>query len=309
MLHRYMAGGAHGGQVVCELDTAIGILQAWQGAAAVQQDQQQQVQDSEALQRDQEQQGKPPKRQQQQQDWRPADGAEGCSLTVAPCIRSCSSAPEVLVTAHGVQELPLAQQAGLMHGLEPDLFTWPASMGSFGHAAAAGRAAALSAAAAGRQLGKTFATPFHRTPSTMVSDAVEVHRLGVFRFKGNPEPVELVHVTLARLAQRVFPAEAPRGKGARLEALSGRVGAAIVDLPSPSSMGLELLPGHAPSSRSAGKPLRQSKQQQQQQQQEQEQDPVELHWAAGNDAVLGWGKRDAASSVSAACRESEALRR
>jgi hypothetical protein len=75
------------------------------------------------------------------------------------------------------------------------------------------------------------ASPFFKPPESLNSEAVEVHRLGMFKFKGNPEPIELVHITLAALAARRYPSEPPKGKGNRLEARSGLVATATVALP------------------------------------------------------------------------------
>ncbi|KIY91248.1 hypothetical protein MNEG_16716 [Monoraphidium neglectum] len=60
---------------------------------------------------------------------------------------------------------------------------------------------------------------------------VEVHACGLYRFKGNPLPVELVHVTMTSLSGRVYPSEPPRGKGGRLEDRAGLIAAGPAPLP------------------------------------------------------------------------------
>ncbi len=59
---------------------------------------------------------------------------------------------------------------------------------------AALRACGRPGSAPAQQASQVFRSPFHHPPAAMVAEAVEVHRLGVFRFKGSPEPVELVQV-------------------------------------------------------------------------------------------------------------------
>lgn len=56
---------------------------------------------------------------------------------------------------------------------------------------------------------------------------------GLFKFKGNPEPVEMVCVIPARLSGRLskLPREPPKGKGNRLEERSGLADATLVLLP------------------------------------------------------------------------------
>ncbi len=56
----------------------------------------------------------------------------------------------------------------------------------------AGPAPAPQAAAAKQGPGPS---PFHAPPAKLVHEAAEVHRLGLFRFKGSPDPVELVQVS------------------------------------------------------------------------------------------------------------------
>lgn len=58
-----------------------------------------------------------------------------------------------------------------------------------------------------------------------VPSAVQVYHLGLYKFKGSPQPLPMVNVTLASLAGRVplFPKDPPKGKGGRV---SGREGLA-----------------------------------------------------------------------------------
>jgi hypothetical protein len=101
-----------------------------------------------------------------------------------------------------------------------------------------GRAAASAGTASGSQPEGPAAaapsqqlSPFHTPPAKLAPEAAEVHRLGLFKFKGSPEPVELVHLALAALAGRSFPAEPPKGKGARLEAREGLLASGRAPLP------------------------------------------------------------------------------
>jgi hypothetical protein len=53
--------------------------------------------------------------------------------------------------------------------------------------------------------------------------AVQVYHLGLYKFKGSPQPLPMVNVTLASLAGRVplFPKDPPKGKGGRVSAREG----------------------------------------------------------------------------------------
>jgi hypothetical protein len=61
--------------------------------------------------------------------------------------------------------------------------------------------------------------------------SVAALHLGAWRFKGAPSAVPMAAVALEPLAGRGFPADAPSGKGQRLEERSGALGAAVVLLP------------------------------------------------------------------------------
>lgn len=41
---------------------------------------------------------------------------------------------------------------------------------------------------------------------------VEAHDVGSWKFKGNPEPLDMVHVIASTLVKRQFPSEPPKGK-------------------------------------------------------------------------------------------------
>eukprot|EP00877_Chromochloris_zofingiensis_P010007 jgi/Chrzof1/525/Cz01g19010.t1 len=88
-----------------------------------------------------------------------------------------------------------------------------------------------------RTEGVVQAHPAHVSPFAQLATpptapaVVMAYSLGSFRFKGNPNALDMVHVTVKQLSGRVFPADPPKGKGQRLEAKSGLVDTCEVSLP------------------------------------------------------------------------------
>jgi len=70
-----------------------------------------------------------------------------------------------------------------------------------------------------------------QVPRSSVS--VEVHHLGLFKFKGNPQPLEMVNVMLSSLGGRAgfFPLDPPKGKGGRVAERAGLAGSVMAPLP------------------------------------------------------------------------------
>uniref|UniRef100_A0A383VRV6 Guanylate cyclase domain-containing protein n=1 Tax=Tetradesmus obliquus TaxID=3088 RepID=A0A383VRV6_TETOB len=111
------------------------------------------------------------------------------------------------------------------------------------HTAAAAAAAAVSkvafAGGPGHQSTAAAAPPPSAAPRFGLSEvprvpvAVSAHHLGSFRFKGNPQPLQMVNVMAASLAGRaaLFPADPPKGKGNRVAAGEGLAGSAVAQLP------------------------------------------------------------------------------
>jgi hypothetical protein len=79
--------------------------------------------------------------------------------------------------------------------------------------------------------GRSTASAAGGQPTAMRPASVAALHLGAWRFKGAPSAVAMVAVALEPLAGRGFPADAPAGKGQRLEERSGTLGAAVVLLP------------------------------------------------------------------------------
>jgi hypothetical protein len=106
-----------------------------------------------------------------------------------------------------------------------------------GQQASSAAAAAAGAAATGESTGPglsqaTFAVP--NTPRSPVQ--VEVHRLGVFAFKGGPQQQEMVQIVASHLVGRLDitsrAAVVPSRKGQLLQQQEGRIGEAVsVQLP------------------------------------------------------------------------------
>lgn len=75
---------------------------------------------------------------------------------------------------------------------------------------------------------------------------VQAHHLGSFKFKGNPEPLQMVNVMLAGLAGRsyFFPKDPPKGKGNRVAANEGLAGVAVAPLPTLAAQYRARVPHH-----------------------------------------------------------------
>ncbi|GLI65643.1 hypothetical protein VaNZ11_009242 [Volvox africanus] len=69
------------------------------------------------------------------------------------------------------------------------------------------------------------------SPDAIYRAHVLAYRIGVFRFKGNPEPLQMAHVVLEHLAGRRFPNDAPKGKGAKVSDSSGLLDECDTTLP------------------------------------------------------------------------------
>jgi hypothetical protein len=140
-----MDAGAHGGQVVCELATALRVLKAW-GATS-------------------------------------PEAALPCELG------------PISSSAYDEQPQP-GHSSDFMLGLVQVSPGGSSIPDSGKQAAAAGPSTAMPTA---------HRSPFHQPPARQVSEAVEVRRLGIFRFKGAAN-VELVQVGAVGLAD---PADIP----------------------------------------------------------------------------------------------------
>jgi hypothetical protein len=79
--------------------------------------------------------------------------------------------------------------------------------------------------------GRSTAIAAGGQPTATRPASVAALHLGAWRFKGAPSAVAMAAVALEPLAGRGFPADAPAGKGQRLEERSGTLGAAVVLLP------------------------------------------------------------------------------
>ena len=57
--------------------------------------------------------------------------------------------------------------------------------------------------------------------------------LGLYKFKGNPQPLPMVNITLTSLAGRLplLPKDPPKGKGGRVAAREGLVAACEANIP------------------------------------------------------------------------------
>jgi len=76
-------------------------------------------------------------------------------------------------------------------------------------------------------------------------DTVLVTHLGAFQFKGSGEPINIVCVGLGTLAGRVYPEDPPKGKGCRVSARAGLVGAVRVTVPNVAGQMRARLPAAA----------------------------------------------------------------
>lgn len=76
--------------------------------------------------------------------------------------------------------------------------------------------------------------------------AVEVYQLGLFKFKGSPQPLAMVDVTLASLAGRLplLPKDPPKGKGGRVAAKEGLVTRCEAHLPVLAQLYRARVPAH-----------------------------------------------------------------
>jgi hypothetical protein len=63
--------------------------------------------------------------------------------------------------------------------------------------------------------------------------SVQVYHLGQYKFKGNPQPLSMVNVTLTALAGRLplLPKDPPKGKGGRVAEKEGIVGTCDANMP------------------------------------------------------------------------------
>jgi hypothetical protein len=79
---------------------------------------------------------------------------------------------------------------------------------------------------------RLFELPEQQVPRAPV--AVEVHHLGFYKFKGSPQPLQMVNVTLASLSGRLLllPSAPPKGKGDRVSAKSGLAASCELAIPS-----------------------------------------------------------------------------
>ncbi|GIL61956.1 hypothetical protein Vafri_16318 [Volvox africanus] len=68
-------------------------------------------------------------------------------------------------------------------------------------------------------------------PDAIYRAHILAYRIGVFCFKGNPEPIQMAHVVLEHLAGRRFPNDAPKGKGAKVRDSSGLLDECDTTLP------------------------------------------------------------------------------
>jgi len=68
-------------------------------------------------------------------------------------------------------------------------------------------------------------------PLPFIRMAVSLFRTGVFRFKGNPNDINMVYATTDALSGRSFPSEPPKGKGGRVAEASGHVMTVAAMLP------------------------------------------------------------------------------
>jgi hypothetical protein len=201
-----MDAGAHGGQVVCELGTAVQVLRAWGIDCAVERELQpgcfawessaaapssfsiSSSMDGTAM--SGEEQGKPAElarpasystplrtlsscssdcgmQQQQQQQQQP-----GPSINSAPLIGPTHSGSSAASSREGILAAVLAEgSATAAKGHEPS-----------------------GGAAAGSAAPRLVASQYHCPREHSATQAVEVHRLGMFRFKGSTDDVELVQV-------------------------------------------------------------------------------------------------------------------
>jgi hypothetical protein len=195
-----MDAGAHGGQVVCELGTALKVLQEWGVAEELKEGSDASLPEV-------------PEAAQQ-----PASASNSASS------RRAGPGPSELCVMQRADGCSSGDQAGAR---PQQRLHSPSSPGG-------GSAASTGIAGSHPQVPSTPAkqpSPFHAPPAKLAPEAVEVRRLGLFKFKGSPEPVELVHLQLAALAARSFPADPPKGKGARLEAREGLLASGRATLP------------------------------------------------------------------------------
>jgi hypothetical protein len=101
-------------------------------------------------------------------------------------------------------------------------------------AAAATAAAAEQAAAAVAEVDeppRLFQLPEEEVERTPVS--VQIHHLGQYKFKGNPQALQMVNVMLTALAGRLplLPKDPPKGKGGRVAEKDGIVATCDANMP------------------------------------------------------------------------------
>lgn len=100
------------------------------------------------------------------------------------------------------------------------------------------------AAAEAEQAPRLFQLPQDQVQRAPVS--VEVHQLGLFKFKGNPQPLAMVDMTLASLVGRLplLPKDPPKGKGGRVAAREGLVMRCEAHLPVLAQLYRARVPAH-----------------------------------------------------------------
>lgn len=217
---RYMDAGAHGGQVVCELSLAQKVFDAWTLRYAT-------VSGISTMTRpllagnNRLESGVPAayvRATGLQASQQPEAKVE---LTAAPSSeRTPFSEALALAAIAGPTEKPSVASRG--EEMEPEIR--PVNSNAPSSPSGATLAIFREPPIFGQQAGEAStgsALPSGADASTTPFE-VYAYRTGIFKFKGNPEEIEMVYVALAQLSGRSFPSEPPKGKGNRIAALSGK---------------------------------------------------------------------------------------
>jgi len=254
MAARYMDAAAHGGQVACELELALAVMQYWAGSSSscsncdnkcsscsgslAQQSSCQSGPCSCSC-----SSGKPHDGLPQHMSGAAAAGRGTSSALVSsaaaesPGSFSSSDSPLSFAPAAAVQQLVTASCVCSMHG--------SSSMEGFHEGSPKVQSCNVQHPMQPHQLPDQPAFGLPDVPTVLSS--VDVHRLGAFRYKGGAlQQLQMVNVALSSLVGRArfTPTEPPKGKGERVSRGSGVAAQGLAPLPALVHQYRARVPGH-----------------------------------------------------------------